>query len=100
MERTVAGFRFGGIACGLKESGKPDLGLFLADGEVAAAAVFTRNQVKAAPVLLSQERVRRGVARGVVVNSGNANACTGRVGLDAAEKMTRAVARAADADER
>ena len=47
MDRTVSGFRFGGIRCGIKDSGKPDLALLLADEDVPAAAVFTRNHVKA-----------------------------------------------------
>src|SRR5258708_516384 len=91
--RSMRGFRFGGVACGIKDGGRPDLALLLADQDVPAAAVFTRNLVKAAPVLLSQERVRGGVARGVVVNSGNANACTGRPGAEAALRTTRALAR-------
>ena len=90
--QTVAGFRFGGIAAGIKESGKPDLALLVADEDVAAAAVFTQNRVKAAPVLLSRERVRGGRSRGVLVNAGNANACTGDAGMDAAHEATRAFA--------
>lgn len=90
--KTVAGFRFGGIAAGIKQSGKPDLALLVADEDVAAAAVFTQNRVKAAPVLLSRERVRAGSARGVLVNAGNANACTGEAGMAAAKESTRAFA--------
>lgn len=89
------GFRFGGLAAGIKQSGKPDLALLLADEDVPAAAVFTRNRVKAAPVLLSQRRVRAGRARGVIVNAGNANACTGAAGREAAARMAEIAARAA-----
>jgi glutamate N-acetyltransferase/amino-acid N-acetyltransferase len=94
-ERIVPGFRFGGATAGIKASGKPDLALLLADEEVHAAAVFTRNRVPAAPVVLSRERVRGGRARGVLVNSGNANACTGEAGMEAAVEMARAVAEVA-----
>src|SRR5438552_1086607 len=96
----LPGFRFGATTCGIKASGKPDLALLLADEEVPAAAVFTRNRVQAAPVLLSRERVADGRARGVLVNSGNANACTGEAGMAAAEAMTRAVAEQAAVDDR
>jgi len=99
-DRIVPGFRFGATTAGIKQSGKPDLALLLADEEVAAAAVFTRNRVQAAPVLLSRERIAAGRARGVLVNSGNANACTGPAGAQAAESMARAVADAARIDER
>src|SRR5207244_2836897 len=95
MNDVVAGFRFGGVTCGIKESGRPDLALLLADVDVPAAAVFTRNRVKAAPVLLSRARLRANRARGVLVNSGNANACTGDEGARAAEAMTAALAEAA-----
>ena len=96
----VPGFRFGSATAGIKQSGRPDLALLLADEEVAGAAVFTQNRVPAAPVLLSRERISGGKARGVLVNSGNANACTGEAGMTAAEEMTRAVADAAHIDER
>src|SRR5579883_562173 len=100
MQRTIAGFRFGGVTCGIKESGRPDLALLVADEDVPVAAVFTRNRVKAAPVLLSQERAKRGLARGVVVNSGNANACTGARGAEDAAAMSHAVSSAIGADDR
>ncbi len=81
------GFRAAGVCCGIKrKAGALDLGLLLADAPAAAAAVFTTNKVVAAPVILGREVIRRGMLRGVVVNSGNANACTGEQGLaDAAE---------------
>jgi len=91
----VAGFRFAGVAAGVKKKGGKDVGLIACDAPVAAAAVFTGNRVKAAPVLLSAAHLRasRGRLRGVVVNSGNANACTGPAG--AADARTMAAAGAA-----
>jgi glutamate N-acetyltransferase/amino-acid N-acetyltransferase len=87
----VPGFRFGGVCAGIKASGALDLGVIVADRPVAAAAVFTQNQVVAAPVVLSRGHMAAGVGRAVVVNSGNANACTGSAG-DAAAARTAATA--------
>ncbi|WP_433679284.1 bifunctional glutamate N-acetyltransferase/amino-acid acetyltransferase ArgJ [Nocardia sp. CA-119907] len=76
------GFRAAGIAAGIKASGKPDLALVFNEGpEYAAAGVFTRNQVKAAPVLWSQQVLTSGRLRAVILNSGGANACTGPGGF-------------------
>jgi glutamate N-acetyltransferase/amino-acid N-acetyltransferase len=94
----VKGFRFAGIAAGIKANGKPDLGLIVADEPVAAAAVYTRNRVRAAPVLIAEKRTRKGKLRAVLVNSGNANACTGVPGRKAAERSTAAVAKALGCD--
>lgn len=94
----VAGFRFGSIAAGIKKRGGLDLGVILSEEPVSAAGVFTRNLVKAAPVLLASERVRRGQARAVLVNSGNANACTGAPGMKAATLTTGALAKALGID--
>lgn len=91
----VAGFRFAGIACGLKKKeGALDLGAIVADTAVPTAAVFTKNRVKAAPVVLAAGRLRSGRARAVLVNSGNANAATGAAGMAAAEKSTALLAEA------
>ena len=91
----VAGFRFAGMAAGIKKkAGAPDLALIVADDEVPVAAVFTTNRVKAAPVKLAAQRTKRGRARAVIVNAGNANACTGEAGMAAAKESTAAVARA------
>jgi len=77
-----AGFRAAGVAAGIKASGKPDLALVVNDGpQATAAGVFTRNRVKAAPVLWSEQVLRGGVVRAVVLNSGGANACTGPAGF-------------------
>ena len=88
-----AGFRAAGIAAGLKESGKPDLALVAADGRAGVAAVTTTNQVKAAPCVLTDQHAADGHARAVVVNAGNANACTGDAGMTAATDTCAAVAR-------
>ena len=83
MSVTAArGFRAAGVAAGLKPSGRPDVALVVNDGPGAAAAgVFTRNRVQAAPVLWSLEVCRAGELRAVVLNSGGANACTGPAGF-------------------
>jgi glutamate N-acetyltransferase/amino-acid N-acetyltransferase len=91
----AAGFRAAGVACGLKASGARDLGLLVCDADECTSAVrFTRSGVLAAPVLLTQERCRADAIRAVVVNSGNANAATGRRGLDDAARMQGAAAMA------
>jgi glutamate N-acetyltransferase/amino-acid N-acetyltransferase len=79
------GFRAAGVAAGLKSSGAADLALVVNDGpEAAAAGLFTRNKVKAAPVLWSQQVLTTGRLRAVVLNSGGANACTGPEGFQTA----------------
>ena len=87
-----AGFRAAGIAAGLKPSGRPDLALVVADGRAGVAAVTTTNQVRAAPCVVTDEHTANGHARAVVVNAGNANACTGEAGLAAARDTCAAVA--------
>ena len=79
---TPGGFRAAGVAAGLKSSGAADVAVVVNDGpDAAAAGVFTGNRVKAAPVLWSQQVVKGGVVRAVVLNSGGANACTGPRGF-------------------
>ncbi len=76
------GFSSRGTACGIKKTGKPDLGLLVSEPPATGYAVFTRNKVKAAPVLHGQELLREGKPIShVLVNSGNANACTGDTGM-------------------
>src|SRR5256886_10149168 len=76
------GFRAAGVAAGLKPSGARDVAVVVNDGPSrAAAAVFTANRVKAAPVLWTQQVVRGGRVRAVLLNSGGANACTGPLGF-------------------
>ncbi|MDQ3035161.1 MAG: bifunctional glutamate N-acetyltransferase/amino-acid acetyltransferase ArgJ [Myxococcota bacterium] len=88
---SVPGFRFAGIASGIKANGRADLALIAADEPVAIAGVFTRNRVQAAPVRVAKQRVRGGRATAVLVNSGNANACTGKPGLEATRRTTAAI---------
>jgi len=89
-----AGFRAAGVHCGIKtDASKLDLALFVADRPAAAAGVFTTNRVCGAPVKISRSRLPRGTARGVVLNSGNANACTGARGDEDAHWMTAEVAK-------
>ncbi|MBQ1027034.1 bifunctional glutamate N-acetyltransferase/amino-acid acetyltransferase ArgJ [Micromonospora sp. C95] len=79
---TPEGFRAAGVAAGLKTGGAPDVALVVNDGpDAAVAGVFTANRIKAAPVLWSQQVVRGGTVRAVVLNSGGANACTGPAGF-------------------
>ncbi len=90
------GYRAAGIAAGIKNSGKLDLALVFNEGpEYAAAGVFTRNKVKAAPVLWSQQVLTSGRLRAVILNSGGANACTGPGGFQdthaTAEELAKAL---------
>jgi glutamate N-acetyltransferase / amino-acid N-acetyltransferase len=90
-----AGFRAAGIAAGIKASGALDLALVFNEGpDYAAAAVFTRNQVKAAPVLWTQQVMTTGRLRAVILNSGGANACTGPDGFADTHATAEAVAAA------
>jgi glutamate N-acetyltransferase/amino-acid N-acetyltransferase len=83
-----AGFRAAGVAAGIKPSGAPDVGLLVCDRpEATSAARFTASGVLAAPVIVTKERAHLHALRAVVVNSGNANAATGRPGLDEAARM-------------
>lgn len=90
-EFIVPGFKAAGVVAGIKKNGRKDLALILSDVPASSAALFTTNKVKAAPVLLGIERIKKGVSRGVVVNSGNANACTGKNGMKAALAMTSCI---------
>jgi glutamate N-acetyltransferase/amino-acid N-acetyltransferase len=83
------GFRFAGVHCGIRpDPERRDLALIVSDVPASAAGVFTQNRVRAAPVRVCQERLPAADARGVVICSGNANACTGPRGLDDARRMT------------
>jgi glutamate N-acetyltransferase/amino-acid N-acetyltransferase len=84
------GFTAAGVSAGIKKAGRLDVALVAAGSPVPAAAVFTTNAVAAAPVVVSRTHVAGGYARAVVVNSGNANACTGAAGLEAALAMAEA----------
>jgi glutamate N-acetyltransferase/amino-acid N-acetyltransferase len=91
----VRGFRFAGVPCGLRpaEPERLDMALVISDWPASAAGVFTQNRVCAAPVHVCRERLPRADARGIVMCSGNANACTGQQGLDDARRMTALAAR-------
>jgi glutamate N-acetyltransferase/amino-acid N-acetyltransferase len=85
----VPGFRFAGVACGIKKGKKKDLALIFSERPANAAAIFTTNRFKAAPVLIGIKRMRSGFIQAVVVASGNANACTGARGMRDAEAACR-----------
>ena len=88
MIQLPRGFRAAGEAVGLKRSGRRDMALLVSDQPATLAGVFTTNQVQSATVKLDRERLRGGVARAVIINSGNANACNGPQGLRDADRMT------------
>jgi glutamate N-acetyltransferase/amino-acid N-acetyltransferase len=93
-----AGFRAAGVAAGIKATGRADLALVVNEGpDRAAAGVFTRNQIKAAPVLWTQQVLTTGRLRAVILNSGGANACTGPAGFQDAHATAEAVAAALSA---
>jgi glutamate N-acetyltransferase / amino-acid N-acetyltransferase len=89
---AVPGFLAGGVVAGIKPSGKKDLALIHSPTPARSAAVFTSNQVKGAPVLVSMEHARSGAAQAIVASSGCANVCTGERGLKDAREMTKTVA--------
>jgi glutamate N-acetyltransferase/amino-acid N-acetyltransferase len=79
---AAGGFRAAGVTAGLKDSGRPDIALVVNDGPgTAAAGVFTRNRVQAAPVLWTRQALADGELKAVILNSGGANACTGPQGF-------------------
>ncbi|MFE3446979.1 bifunctional glutamate N-acetyltransferase/amino-acid acetyltransferase ArgJ [Nocardia sp. NPDC059180] len=89
------GFRAAGIAAGIKANGNPDLALVFSEGpEYAAAGVFTSNKVKAAPVQWSQQVLKSGALRAVILNSGGANACTGPGGFQDTHRTAEELATA------
>ncbi|MBN2296983.1 MAG: bifunctional glutamate N-acetyltransferase/amino-acid acetyltransferase ArgJ [Deltaproteobacteria bacterium] len=89
-----AGFLFSAVNAGIKspEHKGLDMGLIYCDKDASVAGVFTANQIKAAPVLIGMDLVKTGRSRCIVVNSGNANACTGTKGIEDARAVTAAVA--------
>jgi glutamate N-acetyltransferase/amino-acid N-acetyltransferase len=86
------GFRAAGLHCGIKKPGLLDLALIVSERSGPIAGLFTTNQVVAAPVILDRLHLRRGVGRAILINSGNANACTGEEGMMAARKTASLVA--------
>jgi len=94
-KNQIKGFQFAGIYSGIKEhSKKLDLALIYSEKPCSVAGTFTSNLVKAAPVVLCEKRMKKASAQAVVINSGNANACTGALGLKNAQRMVKATAKA------
>lgn len=89
------GFRFGAVKAGLKQSGRTDFALILSDAPASAAAAFTGNRVKAAPLIVDAEHLRAtgGKVRVVAINAGNANCAVGQAGIDAARATCDAAAK-------
>jgi glutamate N-acetyltransferase / amino-acid N-acetyltransferase len=87
------GFKANGISAGIKRSGKPDLALIVSDAPCVGAASFTKNSIKAAPLVVSQKHIRYPKTQAVIVNSGNANCFTGKFGFIYAVKTTEIIAK-------
>jgi glutamate N-acetyltransferase/amino-acid N-acetyltransferase len=92
------GFKASGVAAGIKESGDPDLAIILSEVPASAAAVYTTNLFRAAPLKVTEKHLENGVLRAVVCNSGNANACTGDKGMRHALCMGSETAKALGID--
>ncbi len=90
----VPGFRAGAVCCGIKKRGKADLAIVVSDRPCTSDVLFTRNRMAAAPVEWGRQLRSRSALRGVVANSGNANACTGREGRAAVRKISAGACRA------
>jgi len=90
----VQGFKASAAIAGLKKGNALDVGLIVSETEASAAGVFTTNKVRAAPVILSERHIQKGKAHAIIVNAGNANACTGARGLDDALTTANLVAEA------
>lgn len=88
----MKGFKFAGIHAGIKKNGQKDLGLIYCDTPASAAALYTRNKVTAAPVILGKEKIKGGICQAILVNSGNANCFTGEKGIEDAITCTRMAA--------
>ncbi|NTU43039.1 MAG: bifunctional glutamate N-acetyltransferase/amino-acid acetyltransferase ArgJ [Nitrospirales bacterium] len=89
---TPKGFLFSAVEAAIKKPGRKDLALIYSEQEAVMAGMFTTSKVKAAPVRLGMQRLRKGKGQAIVINSGNANACTGYQGLKDAKEMTDLVA--------
>lgn len=95
----IKGFSAAAVKAGIRYKERLDLGLIFSEVPAIAAGVFTTNKVKAAPLLLDMERLGRGKAQAIIVNSGNANACTGPEGMKAALSVSSLVAKELNIDE-
>jgi glutamate N-acetyltransferase/amino-acid N-acetyltransferase len=91
---VVPGFRGGGVWCGIKKSAKADLAIVVSERPCTSDVLFTRNKVAAAPVTWGRSLASRSALRGVVANSGNANACTGKKGQEAVRRISAEACRA------
>lgn len=96
----IKGFSAAAVQAGIRYSNRLDLGMIYSDFPAVTAGMFTTNQVKAAPVLLDMERLQQGRAQAVLVNSGNANACTGAQGMETAVATGAMAAQALGIDEK
>lgn len=94
----IKGFTYSAVAAGIRKKDRLDLGLIFCEKPASAAGVFTTNRVKAAPVLLDMERIGQGRAQAILVNSGVANACTGKIGMQVAQTCSGLVATALNID--
>jgi glutamate N-acetyltransferase/amino-acid N-acetyltransferase len=90
---SVPGYKVWGISCGIKKNEKKDLAIIYSDREASVAGVFTKNRVKAAPVLVDMAKVKSGKGQVIIANSGCANACTGKRGLADARETADLAAR-------
>ena len=99
LDFKVRGFLFSGISAGIKKDGKRDLGLIYSEVPAQVAGLFTTNAVKAAPVQLDRERVKKSLCQAIIMNSCNANACTGSLGLRDARRTSSLVAKRLGVDE-
>jgi glutamate N-acetyltransferase/amino-acid N-acetyltransferase len=97
---AVPGIKAAGVQAGIKIKDKKEVALIVAEKPVAAAGVFTINRSKAAPIYVCQEHLKDGIAQAIVVNSGNANACTGEGGMADAYKMAKITADELGIDEK
>ena len=88
---SINGFKSAGISCGIKKGGEKDLALIYSELPATLAGVFTKNKIKAAPVLIDMQRIKKGLCQAIIINSGNANACTGKKGMEDAKSMAAAV---------
>ncbi len=89
---AIPGIRASGVEAGIKTASKKEVALIVAEKPVPAAGVFTINRAKAAPVYVCQEHLQDGIAQAIVINSGNANACTGDGGMADAHMMAKIAA--------
>jgi len=94
------GYRFSVTGAGIKYKDRTDMALIYSEREAVVAGTFTSNRVKAAPVVLDIKKVRSGTGRAIVINSGNANACTGQRGMRDAETICRDISKRLDIPEK